>query len=88
MKIRELYSDVMNETTQFEFKAKIHLENNIKWAKTIVAYANGEGGIIFIGVSDEGDAFGIPLKEVDECKNLIAVVNDRNSFLTSNIISL
>lgn len=80
MKIRELYSDVMNESTQFEFKAKIHFENNIKWAKTIVAYANGEGGIIFIGVSDEGDAFGISLKEVDECKNLIAVVNDRNIF--------
>ncbi len=80
MKIKELYSDVINENTQFEFKAKIHLENNIKWAKTIVAYANGEGGILFIGVSDEGEAFGISLKEVDECKNLIAVVNDRNIF--------
>ena len=80
MKIKELYSDVMNENLQFEFKAKIHIENNIKWAKTMVAYANGEGGVIFIGVSDEGDAFGISLKEVDECKNLIAMVNDRNIF--------
>lgn len=80
MKIKELYGDVINENLQFEFKAKIHLENNIKWAKTMVAYANEEGGIIFIGVSDEGEAFGISLKEVDEYKNLIAVVNDRNIF--------
>ena len=63
MKIKELYSDVMNENLQFEFKAKIHIENNIKWAKTMVAYANGEGGVIFIGVSDEGEAFGISLAE-------------------------
>ena len=80
MKIKELYSDVLNENTQYEFKAKIHLENNIKWAKTIVAYANGEGGIIFVGVSNDGEAFGLSLEEVDECKNLIAIVNDRNIF--------
>lgn len=80
MKIKELHSDVMNENLQFEFKAKIHLENNIKLAKVIVAYANGEGGILFIGASDEGEAFGISLKEATESKNLIAVVNDRNIF--------
>lgn len=80
MKINELYNDVLNEDTQYEFKAKIHYENNIKWAKTIVAYANGEGGVIFIGVSNDGEAFGLSLEEVDESKNTIAVVNDRNIF--------
>lgn len=48
--------------------------------KTIVAYANGEGGVIFIGVSNDGEAFGLSLEEVDESKNTIAVVNDRNIF--------
>lgn len=35
MKINELYNDVLNEDTQYEFKAKIHYENNIKWAKPL-----------------------------------------------------
>lgn len=80
MRISELYSDVINEDTKYEFKAKIHLENNIKWAKTIVAYANGEGGVIFIGASDDGEAFGLSLKVIDEYKNLISLVNDRHIF--------
>lgn len=45
-----------------------------------VAFANGEGGTIFIGVSNEGEAFGLSLDEIDECKNLISIVNDRNIF--------
>lgn len=80
MRISELFSDVITENVQYEFKAKIHFDNNIKWAKTIVAYANGDGGIVFLGVSNDGDAFGLSLEEIDNYKNLIALVNDRNIF--------
>ena len=52
----------------------------VKWAKTIVAYANGKGGVIFVGVSNSGEAFGIDLDEIDKTKNLIAVINDRHIF--------
>lgn len=80
MKINELYSDILIEDTKFEFKAKLNSNNPVKWAKTIVAYANGEGGYIFVGVSDNRDAFGLSLDEIDKTKNLVALVNDRHIF--------
>ena len=61
----ELYSDVLNEDCKFEFKAVLNPNNPIKWAKTLVAFANGEGGILFVGVSDDREAFGITLDEID-----------------------
>lgn len=80
MKINELFSDILMENTQYEFKAVLNQDNPIKWAKTIVAFANGEGGYIFVGVSNERDAFGLSLEEVDKTKNLVAVENDRHIF--------
>ncbi len=52
----------------------------LKWAKTIVAYANGIGGYIFVGVSDNRDAFGLSIEEIDKTKNLISLINDRHIF--------
>lgn len=68
------------ENIQYEFKAVLNQDNPIKWAKTIVAFANGDGGYIFVGVSNERDAFGLSLEEVDKTKNLVAVENDRHIF--------
>ncbi|MEE3452888.1 ATP-binding protein [Dialister sp.] len=80
MRITELYSDVITEDMHYEYKAKLNPENPVKWAKTIVGFANGEGGIIFVGVSNVGEAFGLDLTEIDQTKNLIAIVNDRHIF--------
>ena len=80
MKISELYPDVISEDLDYEYKAQLNPENPIKWAKTIVGYANGKGGIMFVGVSNAGEAFGIELDEIDKTKNLIARINDRHIF--------
>ena len=80
MKISELYPDVISEDLDYEYKAQLNPENPIKWAKTIVGYANGKGGIMFVGVSNDGEAFGIELDEIDKTKNLIARINDRHIF--------
>lgn len=48
MKIDYLCSGVINEDLKYEFKAKINFENNIQWAKTLVAFANGEGGNVLL----------------------------------------
>lgn len=84
MKVNELFPDVMTEDTKFEYKAILNRENPVKWAKNIVAYANGAGGYIFIGVSNERDAFGLDLRTIDETKNLIALSTTDSSFLTRN----
>ena len=80
MKINELYSDILTEDTKYEFKAILNPNEPLKWAKTIVAYANGEGGYIFVGVSDNRDAFGLSVEEIDKTKNLISLINDRHIF--------
>lgn len=80
MKITDLYSDILMENTKYEFKAVLNQDNPVKWAKTIVAYANTEGGYLFVGVSDAGEAFGLSVDEVDKTKNLVSLVNDRHIF--------
>lgn len=80
MKINELFSDVITEDLQCEFKAQLNRENPVKWAKSIVGFANGVGGILFVGVSNDREAFGLSLDEVDQAKNLIAKINDRHIF--------
>lgn len=80
MHIRELYPDVITEDVDYEFKSVLNPDNPVKWAKTIVGYANGNGGVMFVGVSNDGEAFGIDLDEIDMTKNLIAKINDRHIF--------
>lgn len=80
MKISELFPEVLLEDRSYEFKARLSPDNPLRWAKTFVAFSNGDGGCIFIGVSDDREAFGLTIKEIDETKNLVALVNDRHIF--------
>ena len=80
MRITDLYPEVVSEDLKYEYKAELNPDNPVKWAKTIVGYANGDGGVLFVGVSNDGEAFGLTLDEVDKTKNLIARINDRNIF--------
>lgn len=80
MKITELFSDVITEDMECEFKAVLNSDNPVKWAKSIVGFANGNGGMLFVGVSEDREAFGISLDEIDKTKNLVAKINDRHIF--------
>lgn len=80
MKINELYPDVITEDLNYELKSILSSDNPLKWAKTIVGYANGNGGIIFVGVSNNRDAFGLSIDEIDKTKNLVSLINDRHIF--------
>lgn len=80
LKINELYPDVITEDLHYELKSILSSDNPLKWAKTIVGYANGDGGIIFVGVSNNRDVFGLSIEEIDKTKNLIAIINDRHIF--------
>ena len=80
MRIKELYPDVITEDLNYEYKAALNNDTPIKWAKTLIGYANGNGGTLFVGVSNNGEAFGIDLDEIDKTKLLISKVNDRHIF--------
>lgn len=80
MKIKEIYPDVLIENIEYEFKSVLNKDNPIKWAKTLVAFANNGGGVLFVGVSNDGEAFGMALSDVDNTKNLVALVNNRHIF--------
>ena len=55
--IKEIISQ--GESQRIEFKASLKLRKGI--GETISAFANAEGGIILIGVSDEGETLGIDI---------------------------
>lgn len=78
MKITQIFPDVIGEDLNYEFKATVNEENPIKWAKTIVAYANSTGGTVFVGVSDDGEAFGLDIASIDKMKNMVALENERH----------
>lgn len=46
------------ETTEFKFRVPLPAES-LKLTKTVAAFANGSGGIIFIGVDDSGGLAGV-----------------------------
>ena len=46
MKIKEIYPDVITEDTSYEYKAVLNPDNPIKWAKTLIGYANENGAFL------------------------------------------
>lgn len=63
-----------------EFKVELP-EESVKWVKTIVAFANGAGGRLLIGISDDGGVVGIPDSEN------IFVLRDKISSTIANMCS-
>lgn len=53
----------LGESRTLEFKKELPLESS-KWIKTVAAFANGAGGRLVIGVSNQREIIGIP-KETD-----------------------
>lgn len=53
------------ENQQIEFKKDLP-SNDIKLMKTISAFANTEGGIIFLGVDDEGKIIGFDRPKIED----------------------
>jgi ATP-dependent DNA helicase RecG len=47
------------EATEYEFKSSVETHKPRSWLKTISAYANGVGGSIYFGVSDDGKPIGL-----------------------------
>ncbi len=78
----EIIDKLKFESTEIEFKLKLEKDQEKveKWLKTLAAFSNSDGGIMYVGVNNDGLAVGITKKEVDEYKNLIYKVINRYLF--------
>jgi len=47
------------EATEYEFKSAVEVNKPRSWLKTVSAFANGVGGSIYFGVSEDGVAIGL-----------------------------
>lgn len=60
------------ESKIVEYKEEVNHKNYEKWAKTVVAFANTDGGSIYFGVNDDGELIGL---EPDILKKEIPYIN-------------
>ncbi len=63
------------EATEYEFKSAVEANKPRGWLKTVSAFANGVGGSIYFGVSDDGVAIGLDnaQKAAEQVSELIKV---------------
>ena len=78
MTIDQILKELRLENLECEYKAHLNRSDPLSWAKSIVGFANGEGGAILVGVSDDRVPFGIDEREVDSSKTLVYETLDRN----------
>lgn len=61
MEIKEL----IGETTDYDKKVAVEVKEPKSWCKSVSAFANGEGGTLVFGVSDDDQIVGLPDAEED-----------------------
>ena len=54
-----MLKELIAECTDYEYKVSLETRKPRSWLKTVSAFANGAGGSLFFGISDEGDIVGI-----------------------------
>ena len=77
MRIEEILRESQFENLEVDYKLTLNREKPVSWVKSLIAFANCGGGIIAIGVENDGTVKGISYGEVDSCKNLVNENIDR-----------
>ena len=68
---QDVFSQYDVENNKFECKSRLDKENVLGWLKTIDGFANGTGGIIFLGVEDKTNKLiGYDASDIDKEKQL------------------
>jgi len=91
MNIEELKKQIASgEDSRKQFKADVH--NTDSMAAEIAAFANSEGGTIYIGVADDGSISGLSSKNVSRVNQLVSNAASQHvrsplAVLTENILA-
>ncbi len=59
-----MLKELIAECTDYDYKVSVETKKPRSWLKTVSAFANGVGGSLFFGISDEGNVIG--LKNIKE----------------------
>jgi predicted HTH transcriptional regulator len=62
-KNNEFIKKIISQQEGLQLEFKQNLSSQYKIAKTIAAFANTEGGVVIVGVSDNGKLIGIDIEE-------------------------
>ena len=57
--MKTLKEILIAEATEYDFKLMLEEKNPTSWLKSVSAFANGFGGSLYFGVSDDGEAIGL-----------------------------
>jgi hypothetical protein len=73
MKMTTLNQLLIAEATEYEFKSAVEANKPRSWLKTVSAFANGVGGSIYFGVSNDGVVMGLdnPQEAAERVSELI-----------------
>ena len=74
-KIITLNQLLIAEATEYDFKSAAEVNKPRSWLKSVSAFANGVGGSLYFGVSDDGIAIGLndPQKVAEQISDFIKV---------------
>ena len=78
MKISDILLDYGFETKKIEYKVRLNSPDPSTWLKTIVGFANCEGGELIVGVKDDKTLHGFLENEIDrEIRNINNQINSK-----------
>ena len=83
MTISELLKTDFFENKANELKMRLDERKPEDWLKTVSAFANGEGGNLYIGVRDDGLLAGFQKSEIDHEKQILT--NHVNQFISPRL---
>lgn len=52
-------AELLGETTEYDKKQAVEMKRPKSWLKSVSAFANGIGGMLIFGVTDDGKVAGI-----------------------------
>ena len=57
--------DYIGEATEYDKKVALEVKKPKSWLKSVSAFANGVGGVLLFGISNEGELIGLDNAEKD-----------------------
>jgi len=62
--------ELLGEATEYDKKISLEVKRPKSWLKSVSAFANGIGGILFFGIADDGNIVG--LSDIQKASEVIS----------------